>query len=74
MLRDRLVVGIRDTALSEKLQTDSRLTLDTAKTMVRQKAAVKDQQRQRQTNIKAATVGRLHHSGSKPTSRGLMDR
>ena len=67
MLRDRLVVGIRDTALSEKLQTDSRLTLDTAKTMVRQKAAVKDQQRQLQTNIKEATVGRLHHSGSKPT-------
>ncbi len=68
MLRDRLVVGIRDTALSEKLQTDSRLTLDTAKTMVRHKAAVKDQQRQLQTNIKEATVGRLHHSaGSKPT-------
>ena len=37
MLRDRLVVGIRDTALSEKLQMDAKLTLDIAKKTIRQK-------------------------------------
>ena len=39
MLRDRLVVGIRDTCLSEKLQTDPDLTLERAKT-IRQKEAI----------------------------------
>ena len=37
MLRDRLVVGIRDTALSENLQMDAKLTLDIAKKTIRQK-------------------------------------
>ena len=36
MLRDRLVVGIRDLALSEKLQTDPELTLERSKTQIRQ--------------------------------------
>jgi len=44
MIRDRLVVGIRDSALSERLQLDPELTLDKAKKMVQQKEAVKDQQ------------------------------
>ena len=35
MLRDRLVVGIRDLSLSEKLQTDPMLTLEKAKTLIR---------------------------------------
>ena len=42
MLRGRLVVGIRDLSLSETLQTDPMLTLEKAKTLIRQKAAVKD--------------------------------
>ena len=42
MLRDRLVVGIRDIAMSEKLQFESNLTLDKAMKMIRQKEAVKD--------------------------------
>ena len=45
MLRDRLVVGIRDTSLSEKMQTDPALTLEKAKTMIRQREAVKEQRR-----------------------------
>ena len=44
MIRDRLVVGIRDNALSEKLQLDAKLTLETAKTTIRQKEAVREQQ------------------------------
>ena len=44
MIRDRLVVGISDTALSESLQMDASLTLEKAKTKIRQKEAVRKQQ------------------------------
>ena len=44
MIRDRIVVGIRDTGLSERLQMDKALTLDKAKKLVRQREAVKEQQ------------------------------
>ena len=44
MIRDRLVVGIKDSALSETLQTDAKLTLETAKTKIRQHEAVHEQQ------------------------------
>ena len=40
MLRDRIVVGIHDKALSDKLQMDESLSLEKAKTQVRQKEAV----------------------------------
>ena len=41
LLRDRIVVGIRDNALSECMQAEgSKLTLEKAKTMARQKEAV----------------------------------
>jgi hypothetical protein len=43
MLRDRIVVGIRDVALSEKLQLQADLTLEKAKKLVRQKEAVQEQ-------------------------------
>ena len=36
MIRDRLVVSIRNTALSEKLQMDTALTLEKAKRLIRQ--------------------------------------
>ena len=44
MIRDRLVVGIMDDGLSKRLQLDPKLTLETAKTTVRQKEAVQEQQ------------------------------
>ena len=44
MLRDRIVVGIRDARLSERLQLDADLTLDKVKKQVRQKEAVSEQQ------------------------------
>ena len=70
MLRDRLVVGISDLALSEKMQTDPTLTLESAKKMARQKkAAVKEQRRELQQEQQAA-LGRLRQSGSgKPGSK-----
>ena len=42
MIRDRIVVGIRDSRLAEKLQLDSELTLSKAVTQVRQAEAVKE--------------------------------
>ena len=44
LIRDRLVVGLRDAALSEKLQMDPGLTLEKAVTSARQKEAVRKQQ------------------------------
>ena len=44
MIRDRLVVGIRDTAHSERLQLDAELTLEKAKKAIRQREAVQEQQ------------------------------
>ena len=44
MIRDRIVVGIRDKALSESLQMDAKLTLDDAKRRARQREAVSGQQ------------------------------
>ena len=43
MLRDRLIVGIRDAKLSENLQMDAELTLEKAKKKIRQKEAVQEQ-------------------------------
>ena len=44
LIRDRIVVGIRDKALSERMQVDPNLTLDKAKREVRQREAVQEQQ------------------------------
>ena len=44
MIRDRLVVGIKDSALSESLQIDADLTLEKAKKRIRQREAVQEQQ------------------------------
>ena len=44
LIRDCLVVGIRDSALSEHLQLESDLTLDKAKKLIRQREAVRVQQ------------------------------
>ena len=41
LIRDKLVVGLRDMALSEKMQLDKELTLQKAVTMARQSEAVK---------------------------------
>ncbi|KAL5476341.1 hypothetical protein EMCRGX_G026270 [Ephydatia muelleri] len=46
MICDRLVLGIRDLVLSERMQMDPDLTLENAKKMVRQKEAVKEQQQE----------------------------
>ena len=42
MIRQRLVVGIRDKSASERLQMDAALTLEKAKTAIRQREAIQD--------------------------------
>ena len=59
MLRDRLVVGIRDVALSERLQMDSELTLEKAMKMVRQKEAVHEHNSQLQGKLETKDSGDL---------------
>ncbi|UYV73615.1 K02A2.6-like [Cordylochernes scorpioides] len=44
LIRDRIVVGVKDKALSERMQLDSELTLEKAVKMVRQQEAVRQQQ------------------------------
>ena len=44
MIRDRLVVGIKNEALSKRLQMESNLTLEKAKKLIRQREAVQQQQ------------------------------
>ena len=44
LIRDRIVVGIKDTALSGQLQLHTGLTLEKAMKAVRQREAVKEQQ------------------------------
>ena len=44
MIRNRIVVGIRDQSQSERLQMDAGLNLEKAKTLVRQREAVQEQQ------------------------------
>ena len=62
MIRDRIVVRIQDISLSEKLQLEPNLTLETAVTAVRQREAVKKQQstvRSQAASTPAASVDAL---------------
>ena len=77
MIRDRIVVGIRDHALSERLQTVTDLTLEKAKTAVRQRAAVQEQQRVLKgvanetaplESLRTRDTGRQDHKASHRTS------
>lgn len=68
MIRDRLVVGLRDAKLSEKLQLDSELTLDKAITQARQTEAVHQQQPllRGEGAEKNVPVGAVHKRTSTP--------
>lgn len=46
LIRDRIVVGVRDRQLAQKMQLDDKLTLEKAINMSRQHEAVKKQQRE----------------------------
>ena len=55
MIHDRLVVGIRDSKLSEKLQLGDALTLERAVTQIRRIEIVKHQQPERGVSISGTT-------------------
>ena len=56
ILRDRLVVGIRDKRMSEKLQLEAYLTLESVKKSIRQKEAVRQQSKELATSTKQHLV------------------
>ena len=65
MIRDRIVVGLLDDAISEKLQLDARLTLETAVTITRQSEEVHRQQtvvRGKPTDLNSDLVDAVHAS------------
>ena len=55
MIRDRIVVGLNDLALSEKLQMDSELTLSKATEAAREREAIKQQQKILRKNFQEET-------------------
>ena len=74
LLRDRIVVGIRDKALSEKLQMDANLTLEKAKTQIRQKEAVRQQRQELQgkkpSNVDSTRAKRNRQANNKGGASG----
>ena len=67
MIRDRIVVGIRDSSLSAKLQMDPDLTLEKAKRVVRQQEAIWGQQAILNNHDREIPVQAF--SSQKPTKR-----
>ena len=71
MIRDRLVVGIRDRNLAEKMRMDATLTLEKAKKEVRQREAAREQSRHLKVNdSNHGDVGELRKRRPPPRSRG----
>ena len=67
LIRDRLVVRIRDRALSEKLQMDSGLTLEAAKKAIRQSQTQKPSSRSAATRKRSASyVPEADHREMRP--------
>ena len=68
MIRDRLVVGIRNSSLSERLQLNPDLTLQKAKLAIRQSEAVHEQQWTLREPTDVDTI--RHSSDGRSRSRG----
>eukprot|EP00731_Ephydatia_muelleri_P014668 Em0008g388a len=68
LIRDRLDVGIQDTALSQKLMLDPLLTLEKAQKSLRQNEAVKSQQAALHENpVQEPTqVDQMRQEGAQP--------
>ena len=75
MIRDRIVVGIRDQALSQRMQLDPDLTVEKAKTLSRQREAVREHQEILGNSTSAGSstkvtsidqVRKSSHKGKKP--------
>lgn len=76
MIRDRIVVGILDTSLSEKLQLDSTLTLEKATTEVRQREMVRKQQstvRKTEESVQMDTIGLRRRPDTRRQSSSIRE-
>ena len=69
LIRDRIVVGIRDRELSEKLQMEATLILDAAVTKARQSEAVKTRQPVVRGESKPAAVEALQRNAGRSRRR-----
>jgi hypothetical protein len=77
MIRDRLVVGLRDSVLSEKLQMEPDLSLEKAVSYARQREAVKKQQSvvrgETHPNVDVVCAHR-HYNKVKPQTKKSLPR
>ena len=69
MIRDRLVVGLRDSKLSERLQLDSDLDLKKAHAIARNSEAVRAQQ----TTVRGSTSTPATSDLAAPSQNGSME-
>jgi hypothetical protein len=76
LIRDRIVVGIRDKMLSEKLQLEAELTLEKAMNLVRQRETVRKQQEFLKTEGKAvdSVSTRMKRHATVNTKMKVFDR
>ncbi|UYV78865.1 hypothetical protein LAZ67_17000043 [Cordylochernes scorpioides] len=65
MIRDRLVVGVKNFNLSEKLQLESELTLEKAIQIVRQSESVKNQQKEIRQDTENRNVDVIDRKGGR---------
>ncbi|UYV78047.1 K02A2.6-like [Cordylochernes scorpioides] len=65
MIRDRLVVGVKNFNLSEKLQLESKLTLETTIQIVRQSESVKNQQKEIRQDTENRNVDAIDKKGGR---------
>lgn len=69
MIRDRIVVGIRDAKLSERLKLNPNLDLATAILQVRQHEEVKKQQAVLQSASRPGQMDAVSHNSKRPVYR-----
>ena len=77
MIRDRIVVGLRDARLSEKLQMDPELTLEKAVSAARQSEAVKKQQavvRGQPQEALSSSIDRVERQTTRFTRKPWQDK
>ena len=69
MVKDRLVVGLKDQALSDRLQMDSELTLKKAVDLARSSERIKKQQQVLRNNDRNLSVEAVRQESSKKPRR-----
>ena len=73
MVRDRIVVGIKDSKLSEKLQMDNELTLEKAKSLARNSESIKQQQTTVRSDLLTEShIEQIKGSSHKATTNKLV--